>query len=106
VTMQRLGWVILLCVSVDFSNPMLPGSVRFDASESIEAVHGGTAAPINAPSPLLARRPDRGELPQRLWIVQSGSTSRANFGRRRFLAVRPVRHQPEDLTAAFPAEDH
>lgn len=106
MTMPRLVWVILLCVSVDFSNPMLPGSVRFDPSESIEAVHGGTAAPISAPSLLLARQPDRRELPQRLWIVQSGPTPLANFGRRRFLAVRPVRHQPDDLTAAFPAEDH
>jgi len=104
--MQRLGWVILLCVSVDFSNPMLPGSIRFDPSESIEAVPSGTAAPINIPSARLARQLDRRELPPRLWIVQSGSTPLANFWRRRFLAVRPVRHQPDDLTAAFPAEDH
>ena len=104
--MQRLGWLILLCASVDFSNPMLPGSVRFDTSEAIEAVQGGTAAPLSVPSQLLARQPDRRELPQRLWIVQSRSTPLANFGRRRFLAIRPVRHQPDDLTAAFPAEDH
>jgi len=104
--MPRLVWVILLCVSVDFSNPMLPGSVRFDPSESIEAVHGGTAAPIGVPGPLLARQPDRRDLPQRLWIVQPGSTRLTTPGRRRFLAVRPVRHPPDDLTAAFPAEDH
>lgn len=106
MTMQRLGWVILLCVSVDFSNPMLSGSVRFDPSESIEAVHGGTTPPIGAPGPLLARQPDRRELPQRLWTVQPGSTRLTTPGRRRFLAVRPVRHQPDDLPAAFAAEDH
>lgn len=106
MTMRRLGWVILLCVSVDFSNPMLPGSVRFDPSESIEAVHGGIAAPISVPSPLLAGQPDPRELPQRSWIVQPGSIRVATLWPRWFLAVRPVRHQPEDLTAAFPAEDH
>lgn len=106
MAMQRLGWVILLCVWIDFSNPMLPGSVRFDPSESIEAAHGGTAAPSSAPGPLLARQPDPRQRPERLRIAQSGSTRLADFGQRRFLAVRPVRHPPDDLTAAFPAEDH
>lgn len=104
--MPRLGWVILLCVSVDFANPMLPGSVRFDPSESIDAVHSGTGVPTGAPSPLLARHPDRRALPQRLWIVPAGPTPLPNFGRPRFLAARPIRHQPDDLTAAFPPEDH
>ena len=30
--MLALGWALLLCVGVDFSNPLLPGSVRLDPS--------------------------------------------------------------------------
>jgi hypothetical protein len=104
--MRRLGWVILLCVSVDFSNPLLPGTVRFDPSESVEAVHGGTAAPSSAPSPRLARQPDRPAVLQRLWILPHGSIRVTALGPRWFLAVRPVRHQPDDQTPALSPEDH
>jgi hypothetical protein len=101
----RLAWLILLWVVVDFSNPMLPGSVRFDPSESIEAVHGGTAISIAAPSLGVARQPAPLTLPHRLWIKPSGSARTTMVERRRFLAVRPVRYQPDDLTPALPAED-
>jgi hypothetical protein len=37
--MRRLAPLFLLCLSIDFTNPMLPGSVRFDPSESVEATH-------------------------------------------------------------------
>jgi hypothetical protein len=104
--MRRLGWVILLCVSVDFSNPLLPGSVRFDPSESVEAVHAGTAALSHAPGPRLARQADRPELRPRLWISPLGSIRVTTRGPRWFLAVRPIRHQPDDLTPALSSEDH
>jgi hypothetical protein len=103
MTMRRLGWVLLLCVWVDFSNPMLPGSVRFDPSESIEAVHAGTATPLSTPVPLLAREPGRRERPQGLLSVPPALVRRVSPRQRWF---RPIRRQPEDLTAAFPTEDH
>jgi hypothetical protein len=37
--MRWLAPLFLLCLSIDFTNPMLPGSVRFDPSESVEATH-------------------------------------------------------------------
>jgi hypothetical protein len=103
MAMRQLGWVLLLCVWVDFSNPMLPGAVRFDPSESIEAVHSGTATSLSTSVPLLARQPGRGELPQGLWIGPPAPTRRVR-PRQRWL--RPIRRQSEDLTAAFPTEDH
>jgi hypothetical protein len=107
VVVQRLGVVILLlCVSVDFSNPLLPGSVRFDPTESIDAVRNGTVAPISIPSPLLTRHPHRPEGPPRPGTMPSGPTRLVSVARRRLLAVRPLRHQPDDRSTAFPADDH
>lgn len=105
MAVQRLGFVILLCVLVDFSNPMLPGSVRLDPSESIEGIHGGSAGHISYPSSLQARQPARHQLQQRPWIVQPRSTHLAAPGRRWFVTVRPLRHQSDDLTSS-PTEDH
>ena len=36
--MWALTLALLTCVSIDFSNPLLPGVVRFDDSESVYAV--------------------------------------------------------------------
>jgi hypothetical protein len=104
--MLRLGWVILLCVSVDFSNPMLPGSVRFDPSESIEAVHGGTVAPNTGPQSMWRTPTPPPRIPAAALDDAVRIPPRVNVERRRFLAVRPVHHQREELTTAFPAEDH
>ena len=36
--MWTLALTLLTCLSIDFSNPLLPGVVRFDDSESVYAV--------------------------------------------------------------------
>lgn len=37
--MRALRFLVLLCLCIDFSNPMLPGAVRLEPGESVDAVH-------------------------------------------------------------------
>jgi hypothetical protein len=55
-----LTLTLLTCLSIDFSNPLLPGVVRFDDSESVYAVraerartdeHAVTRSVLPAPGP-------------------------------------------------------
>ena len=80
--------ILLGVLLLDFSNPLLPGSVRF-----------------NPPSLEVAREPAPLVLPHPVRIAPSGPTPTTRVERRRFLAVRLVRHQPEKLTPALPTED-
>lgn len=68
--MRRLAPLFLLCLSIDFTNPMLPGSVRFDPSESVEATHAspyhevdGWARPDGEPKRVLPTEQRRASLP-------------------------------------------
>lgn len=105
MAVQRFAWAILLCVAVDFSNPMLPGTVRLNPSESIEAVQAG-GGPPGMSNQALARRPDRRAATQRSWVMPSASRSRPDARRREFLEVRPVHHEPGELLAPGSVEDH
>jgi hypothetical protein len=103
---RQLGFVLLLCVSVDFSNPMLPGTVRLDPGESVDAVYRGSPGHDSVPSPVQARQPDRPALQERLGLVRSGFTRLVLPERRWLLPARGLRPQPDDLTTPFPSEDH
>jgi hypothetical protein len=102
----RLGWVLLLWVSADFANPMIPGAVRLDPDESIDAVARHSAGHIPLPSPAVARHPDRPECPVGVGIVEPESRRPILPGRRWSLPLRALRHPPDSLTAAGPTEDH
>jgi hypothetical protein len=104
MAVPRFAWAILLCVAVDFSNPMLPGTVRLNPSESIEAVHGG-GGPPGTSGQALGRRPSHRAAAQRPWIMPSASRSRPAAKRREFLVVRAVRHQPGEPLAPGSVED-
>jgi hypothetical protein len=49
----RLALLLLLYVALDFSNPLMPGAVSFDLSESVEGVHA-VRPRIEAPSVAIA----------------------------------------------------
>lgn len=54
--MRVAGWValrlLLICLSIDFSNPLLPGVVRMDPNESVAAVRAERAR-VDNPAPRL-----------------------------------------------------
>jgi hypothetical protein len=104
--MKRLSWILLLCVAVDFSNPLLPGSVRFDPSESVAAVHPQTSTARSVPSPILLQPFDRRDPPGRQEAHQARRVGGAPVERGWTLGVRPAHHHPDDRTTASPAEDH
>jgi hypothetical protein len=104
--MASLGWALLLCVCVDFSNPLLPGSVRLDPSESMAAVAHGPGPARSVASPMPGDPSDPRDLPRRLETVRAGAARPAAAERRRVLGVPTVSHHADDLTPPSPAEDH
>ncbi|HEV8676996.1 MAG TPA: hypothetical protein VGX21_23410 [Methylomirabilota bacterium] len=105
MAVRRLVPVLLLCVAIDFADPMLPGSVRFDPSESVEAAQ---ARPSQSPDarPVPAGRPER--LPP-LERVQPPSPGAARLTTGFGPPSVPVRHRPREsdaLTSASSIEDH
>jgi hypothetical protein len=36
---RRLVFLLLVCISLDFSDPNLPGALNFDLDQSVDAVH-------------------------------------------------------------------
>ena len=46
---------LLLCLSIDFTNPLLPGSQQFDPSQSVDGVHVTRARGPAGPALLVAR---------------------------------------------------
>jgi len=105
--MTRVGWIILLlCVAVDFADPMLPGAVRLDPSEAIAGVPTDTSAMFSVPSPVQESTLDRRDPTGRLERHQGGGIRVALLERGWTRAVQPVRHSADDLTVASPAEDH
>ena len=56
--MWALTLALLTCLSIDFANPLLPGVVRFEDREGVDALrggrsraNGGEAAPALRPAP-------------------------------------------------------
>jgi hypothetical protein len=39
MVVPRLAWLILIYVTLDFANPLMPGAVNFDAEDSVDGVH-------------------------------------------------------------------
>ncbi len=102
--MRRLAFLFLLCVSVDFANPMLPGSQRFDLDESVEAVHAdrfrasGHVTAMAAPAQAVRFEPTRA--PQ---LARPGALARVERPRWADPVPRPRREPP---APASPSEEH
>jgi hypothetical protein len=53
-----LTLVLLTCLGIDFSNPLLPGVVRFGDEESVHALRAERSRTDERPSRALPRPPD------------------------------------------------
>ncbi len=96
--------VVLLCVSVDFSNPLLPGSQRLDPSESVYGVLANPSrvmAEAPKPTPLL----EPGGAVRERAVISAAAVAPAplNPGGQR-PAVRHLHRSRRDPPA--PSEDH
>ena len=59
---SRLAFLLLLYVTLDFSNPMMPGAVSFDPDDCVEAVRAGRlTTPADAVAAVPAPAPSRFE---------------------------------------------
>jgi hypothetical protein len=100
-----LGVVLLLYVSTDFANPLLPGAVQLDPGESIAGVTRGPLEVALDPSPVYAHHPELPALPERPSVARPGSRLVAHPGWRWLLPLRTPAQLASDLTA-FSTEDH
>jgi hypothetical protein len=100
-----LGWLLALCLSVDASNPLLPGFVRLDPSQAIQAPPPGSPGhgqPVRtahlAPRVPLVEEPS-GERP-----VMTRLAMRTRWWRP--LAPQPGRHHAGERPLVPSLDDH
>jgi len=97
---------LLTCLGIDFSNPLLPGVVRFGEEESVHALRAERSRTDERPTRTLPRPPepagfiDLDETPPRLVTVAADGASslRSSMGRPRG-SIAATRATPA-------AEDH
>jgi len=104
--MTRVAWILLLCVAIDFSDPLLPGAVRLDPSESIAGVPTETAGAGSVSVPIREYPLEHRTPPRCLEVRPARAIKHGPVAREWTLSVHPVRHSADDLTPASPAEDH
>lgn len=100
---RRLALLLLLYVSLDVANPLMPGAVQFvDGSVEVVQADRARAESIAAPA-LLARLP---ALERPHVVVQTLSRSRPMTVDRR-QTLLPARRPPDALSdPSSPSEDH
>ena len=96
---------LLTCLGIDFSNPLLPGVVRFGEEESVHALRAERSRTDERPTRTLPRPPepasfiDLDETPRLVTVAPDGASSlRSSMGRPRGLIAAP--------RATPAAEDH
>ncbi len=105
--MRRFPLLLLLYVTLDFANPLMPGAVSFEAG-SIEVVQGDRTArparPAAVPVRLVTVCPSWGAVPIGATLARPASLP-LRPSSRAFRAVR--RAPPPHFSAApSPSEDH
>jgi hypothetical protein len=103
--MRRLAPLFLLCLSIDFTNPMLPGSVRFDPGESVEAAQAGPYQEL-AGRALPASDPNGAPPPAPLQSPATSSVAVIGGLRSHLPMVRHRARESDSRTSASPLEDH
>jgi hypothetical protein len=104
--LRRLTLGFLLCLSIDVANPLLPGSQRFDAAESIDGVRaprprGAAAAmPAQAPPPEAGHEP-AAPVPGLRAGGRPGRTAAAELA-----ALTAARRNLPGAERSVPADDH
>jgi hypothetical protein len=104
--MSRLAWALLLCVAIDFSDPLLPGAVRLDPAESIQAVPTRSVPARTLATPPLAQRVDRSVPREPAGPWRSDVARLATIDRSQPRVSRVVRHHPDERTIPAAPEDH
>lgn len=100
---RRLALLLLLYVSLDVANPLMPGAVQF-VDGSVEVVQADRARPEGLAAPALLVRLPALERPQ--VVVQALPRSRP-ITVDRLQAPRPVRRLPDVSSGSpSPSEDH
>jgi hypothetical protein len=105
--MRRFPLLLLLYVTMDFANPLMPGAVSFQAG-SIEVVQGDrmarAARPVAAPASLPAEFPIWGAVPMGDTLARPVSLPSSPSSR----VLRAVRRAPPQhfSAAPSPSEDH
>ena len=105
--MRRLPLLLLLYVTLDFANPLMPGAVSFEAG-SIEVVQGDRTAraarPAAIPANLATEFPIWGVVPMDVTLARPPSLPLRPSSR----ALRAVRRAPPQhfSPAPSPSEDH
>ncbi len=107
IAVRRLALLIVLCVSVDFANPMLPGSVRFNADETIEGLR---ADRVRAGVPTTQAAPPRPQGDHREALARSRVPARpaplTDGRRRRFRPPGQERGAPPEPSSPPLSADH
>jgi hypothetical protein len=103
--MSRLAWVLLLCVTIDFSDPLLPGAVRLDPAESIQAVYTRSVASRSLAAAPLLQALGHYDPPRSTATIPSAVARLATVEWRPPPVGRVVRHHPDDRSIPA-AEDH
>jgi hypothetical protein len=105
--MRRFPLLLLLYVTLDFANPLMPGAVSFEAG-SIQVVQGDRTAraarPAAAPARLVTVFPSWDVVPMDATLARPAPLPSRPSGR----ALRAVRRTPPQHVPAAPspAEDH
>ena len=105
--MRRFPLLLLLYVTLDFANPLMPGAVSFEAG-SIEVVQGDrttrAARPAAAPACLDTEFPRWGVAPMGATLARPASLPLRPSSR----GLRAVRRAPPQhfSAAPSPSEDH
>jgi hypothetical protein len=106
LTMHRSGLAIVLLVylTLDFANPLMPGAVRFERG-SVDSIQGDRARPV-VPSVSLELAPTPEAVIDRLAQVQASQGTRWPAEPRR-LRMAPIRRAPlPSPDPLAPSEDH
>jgi hypothetical protein len=102
--MRGAALLLLVYVTLDFANPLMPGAVRFEDG-SVHVVHADRTRPL-MPSVPVALVPTSEALVDRPADIQDSSRLRL-LGEPRRRAIHRVRSAPSPSSdPAVPSEDH
>jgi hypothetical protein len=100
----RLAPLLLVYVTLDFANPLMPGAVRFDGG-SVDAVHADRPHPLTPMAPVdLVPTPEN--VVDRAPRVQASGRPSLVPERRRRAVARIRRAPPSPSHPTAPSEDH
>ena len=95
--------VLLTCLGIDFSNPLLPGVVRFGEEESVHALRAERSRTDERPARALPRLPEPGRFVDIALTQPRPTTGRFDRLRPQSAASRPraaIDTVPDATTAA------